>query len=218
VSDSRPATRSPLCDSHREEVASLWTHAAGVVLAFCALGAMLVLSAGDLWKSLASSVFGVSMITMYASSAMYHFFTSVRWKARMQAVDHACIYLLIAGSYTPFCMLALPPAWGFPLLALVWVLAAAGVAVKVFIRIRRDHWISTALYLAMGWLVLAVVVPLVRALPPAGMAWLVAGGLAYTGGVGFFLWNRLPFNHAIWHLFVLTGTACHAVAVIFHVL
>jgi len=210
--------RSHLCDTHREEVASLWTHAAGVVLSFIALGVMVAVAGADARKLVSAVVFGASLVMLYSASTLYHFFTGARWKSRLQAVDHACIYLLIAGSYTPVCLVILRGTWGNTLLALVWAMAAAGVAVKVFLRVRRDHWISTALYLAMGWLVVIAIVPLVRVMPPAGMAWLAAGGLAYTGGIVFFLWNRLPFNHAIWHLFVLAGSACHVAATVFHIL
>jgi len=204
--------RSQLCDSHREEVASLWTHGLGVVLAFIALGVMIVLAGSDPRKLISATVFGCSLVLLYSASTLYHFFTSLRWKSRMQALDHACIYLLIAGSYTPVCLLVLHGAWGNTLLVLVWAMAAVGVAVKLLLKSRRDHWISTALYLAMGWLVLIAIVPLFRAMPPGGMAWLVAGGLAYSSGIVFFAWKRLPFNHAIWHLFVLAGSACHVLA------
>lgn len=210
--------RSHLCDTHREEVANLWTHAAGVVLSFVALGVMLAMAGSDPRKLVSALVFGASLIVLYSASTLYHFSTNSRWKSRFQALDHACIYLLIAGSYTPVCLVILRGAWGNTLLALVWAMAAAGVAVKLFLHIRRDHWISTALYLAMGWLVLLVIVPLMRVMPPGGMAWLVAGGVAYTGGVVFFAWKRLPFNHAIWHLFVMAGSACHVLAVVLHVL
>jgi hemolysin III len=213
-----PRERSHLCDTHREEVASIWTHGIAVVLSFVALGAMIILADDDPRKLVAAIVFGTSLVLLYSASTLYHFTTDVRWKSRFQVLDHACIYLLIAGSYTPVCLLTLRGTLGTTLLILVWAMAAAGVTVKVFLRIRRDHWISTALYLAMGWLVLIVIVPLARVIAPAGMAWLVAGGVAYTSGVGFFLWRRLPYNHSIWHLFVMAGSACHVLATVFHVL
>ncbi len=209
--------RSHLCDTHREEVASLWTHAAGVVLSFVALGVMLYLAGGDPRKTVSAAVFGVSLVMLYSASTLYHFLTGLRWKSRMQALDHACIYLLIAGTYTPVCLVALRGAWGHTLLALVWAMAAAGVVVKLAMKTRRTHWVSTALYLVMGWLVVVAIVPLARVMPAGGMAWLVAGGLAYTGGIAFFAWRSLPFNHAVWHLFVLAGSTCHVLAVILHV-
>lgn len=205
--------RSPLCDSHREEVASLLTHAAGVIFSIISLVMMLVLSAGEPLKIVSAVVFGGSLILLYTSSTLYHFFTSPRWKSHFQALDHACIYLLIAGSYTPVTLITLRGASGWWLFGVVWALAILGVLIKTVWKGKRDHWISTALYLAMGWLVLFAIGPLVRNLPLAGIGWLVAGGLAYSFGIVFFAWRRLPFNHAIWHLFVLSGSACHVLAV-----
>jgi hemolysin III len=205
--------RSHLCDSHREEVASLLTHAAGVLLGIVALIVMLVLADGSPLKRVCAAVFGAALVLLYASSALYHFVTAPRWKARFQTLDHVCIYLLIAGSYTPFTLITLRGPWGWSLFAAVWSMALAGVLLKAFGRGRKDHWLSTALYLMMGWLVLAAIGPLLRSLSVAGVAWLAAGGLAYTGGVVFFAWRQLPFNHAIWHLFVLAGSICHVLAV-----
>jgi hemolysin III len=205
--------RSHLCDSHREEVASLLTHAAGVLIGSVALVVMLVLADGSPVKLVSAVVFGVSLVLLYASSTLYHFFTEPRWKARFQTLDHVCIYLLIAGSYTPFTLITLKGPWGWSLFAAVWSMALAGVLLKTLGKGRKDHWLSTALYLLMGWLVLFAIGPLARTLPFAGMAWLVAGGLAYTLGVVFFAWRSLPFNHAIWHLFVLAGSVCHVLAV-----
>jgi len=209
--------RSTLCDSHREEVASLVTHAVGVLLSIIALIFMLIDSGGDAVRLIAAMVFGLSLILLYLSSTLYHFFTSAKWKAWFQTLDHICIYLLIAGSYTPVALITLRGTWGWSILAIVWSLAFAGVLVKLFVKGKKDHWISTTLYLAMGWLVLGALGPLVRAISPAGMGWLVAGGLSYTLGIVFFVWRKLPFNHAIWHLFVLGGSICHVMAMIFHV-
>ena len=209
--------RSHLCDSHREEVASLLTHAAGVVFGVAALVVMLVLADGSAVKLVSAAVFGLSLVLLYSSSALYHFFTAPRWKARFQTLDHVCIYLLIAGSYTPFTLITLKGPWGWTLFSAVWAIALAGVLLKTLGKGRKDHWLSTALYLLMGWLVLFAIGPLVRNLPVGGMVWLTAGGLAYTIGVIFFAWRRLPFNHAIWHLFVLAGSVCHVLAVCLHV-
>ncbi|MDP3849491.1 MAG: hemolysin III family protein [Luteolibacter sp.] len=201
-----------MCDSHREEVASLVTHAAGVLFGVMALGTMLVLSVGDVLKFVSAAVFGLSLVLLYTSSTLYHFFTSPRWKVRFQALDHACIYLLIAGSYTPFTLITLRGPWGWSLFTAVWTMAAGGVFIKLVGKGKKDHWISTGLYLVMGWLILFAIAPLIRSMPAAGVGWLVAGGLAYSLGVVFFAWRRLPYNHAIWHLFVLAGSICHVVA------
>ena len=209
--------RSDLCDSHREEVASLVTHGIGVVFSVIALVVMLVLAAGDPLKVVSAAVFGSSLVLLYASSTLYHFFTSPRWKARFQVLDHICIYLLIAGSYTPFTLITLKGAWGWSILGAVWAMAIGGVFLKTFWKGRKDHWLSTALYLLMGWLIVLAFGPLMREMPMAGIAWLAAGGLAYSFGVVFFAWNRLPFNHAIWHLFVLGGSVCHVLAACLHV-
>ncbi len=210
--------RSPLCDSHREEVASLVTHAAGVLFSVAALVTMLGLAGGEPLKIVSAVVFGVSLVLLYTSSTLYHFFTSARWKAHFQGLDHACIYLLIAGSYTPITLITLRGATGWWLFGTVWALAIVGVLIKTLRQGKKDHWISTTLYLAMGWLILVAFGPLVRGLPMAGVWWLVAGGFTYSFGIVFYAWKRLPFNHAIWHLFVLGGSACHVLAVVRYVL
>ncbi|MBC8128422.1 MAG: hemolysin III family protein [Gloeobacteraceae cyanobacterium ES-bin-144] len=209
--------RSHLCDSHREEVANLVTHAAGVVFSVAALVVMLILASHDALKLVSAAAFGVSLVMLYSSSTLYHFFTSPRWKARFQALDHACIYLLIAGSYTPITLITLRGAWGWSIFGAVWAMAIGGVLMKTLWQGKKDHWISTALYLLMGWLIVLAFGPLLRQMPIAGIYWLVAGGLAYSLGVIFFVWHRLPFNHAIWHLFVLGGSVCHVIAVCFYV-
>lgn len=210
--------RSHLCDSHREEVASLVTHAAGVVFSVVALVIMLGLAIGEALKMVSAAVFGLSLVLLYSSSTLYHFFTSPRWKAHFQVLDHVCIYLLIAGSYTPFTLITLWGPWGWSLFGAVWAMAIGGVLMKTLWKGRMDHWLSTALYLLMGWLIVLAMGPLLRELPMAGVAWLAAGGLSYTLGVVFFAWKRLPFNHAIWHLFVLGGSVCHVLAACWFVL
>ena len=204
--------RSPLCDSHREEVASLLTHAIGVVFSIVALAVMVVLSAGDVLKTVSAVIFGTTLVVLYTSSTLYHFFTHPQWKSRLQVFDHACIYLLIAGSYTPITLITLKGAWGWSLFGTVWAMALGGVLMKTLWKGKKDHWISTFLYLLMGWLIVLAIGPLLRGMPAAGIGWLVAGGLAYSLGVVFFAWNRLPFNHAIWHLFVMGGSGCHVLA------
>ena len=188
------------------------THAAGLLLSVVALVVMLWLSADSLLKLACAAVFGVSLVLLYGTSTMYHFVTRPRTKATLQALDHACIYLLIAGSYTPFMLIALRGPLGYALFAIVWLMAVAGILIKTLGRTRKDHWISTALYLVMGWLALVAVGPLLREIHPSGVLWLIAGGVCYSAGVVFFVWNRLPFNHAIWHLFVLAGSACHVLS------
>lgn len=189
------------------------THALGVVVGIAALMVMLALSGTDACKLLSAAVFGTSLVLMYSSSALYHYFTSPGWKKRFQALDHACIYLLIAGSYTPITLITLRGAWGWSLFGAIWAMAVCGVLMKTLWRGKKDHWISTVLYLFMGWLIVLAFGPLSRLMPTMGLRWLVAGGIAYSLGVVFYLWNRLPFNHAIWHLFVLGGSICHVLAI-----
>ena len=199
-------------------MASLLTHAAGTLLSIAALVIMIVLAGGEPLKIVAAVVFGVSLILLYLSSTLYHCFTSPRWKAHFQVLDHACIYLLIAGSYTPITLVTLHGASGWWLFSIVWSLAIVGVLVKTLRKGKKSHWISTALYLAMGWLILFALKPLIREMPSPGVWLLVAGGFTYSFGIVFYAWNRLPFNHAIWHLFVLGGSACHVLAVMLYVL
>lgn len=210
--------RSPLCQSHREEVASVVTHALGVVLSVIALIGMALNARDSALEMVSALVFGGSLVLLYFSSTLYHAVTSVRKKSLMQAFDHACIYLLIAGSYTPVMLISLRGAWGWTLLCIVWSMAIAGVIIKTVLPGKKDHWLSTVLYIVMGWLAVIAIGPLLRALPAAGVAWLVAGGLSYTLGVIFFVWRKLPYHHAIWHLFVLGGSACHVAAVWLYVI
>ncbi|MDB6076329.1 MAG: hlyIII, partial [Akkermansiaceae bacterium] len=165
-------------------------------------------------------VFGTTLVMLYLSSTLYHASTSLKAKSILQSFDHACIYLLIAGSYTPLTLVALRERWGWSwsLFGTIWFLALAGVLLKTFMRGRKDNWWSTLLYVIMGWLVVVALGPMTRILPPAGIAWMVAGGLCYTFGVIFFSWRSLRFNHSIWHLFVLSGSACHVIATMLYIL
>jgi hemolysin III len=210
--------RSPLCDTPREEIASAATHGAGLLFSVTALVGMVGATSGEALRLTSAAVFGGSLVLLYLSSTLYHVVTAPRRKAFFQMLDHACIYLLIAGSYTPLTLVALKGPWGWALFGMVWFLALAGILVKTLVARRRDHWISTALYIGMGWLAVIAFGPMIRALPLAGVLWLVAGGVSYTAGVAFFVWNRLPYNHAIWHLFVLAGSVCHVVASYFYIL
>lgn len=210
--------RSELCESKPEELASTVTHGLGVFLGVAALVIMVVVSGSDPWKITGGAIFGSTLVLLYLSSTLYHMMSSPGRKSFFQIIDHAAIYLLIAGSYTPITLVTLRGAWGWSLFGVVWFMAIAGVMVKVFMKNNREHWLSTALYLLMGWMAVVALGPLVRALPTAGLALLVAGGLCYSFGVIFFAWNKLRFNHALWHLFVLAGSTLHALMVILYVL
>lgn len=194
------------------------THAVGTALAIVALVTMVLVAEGEAFKTISASVFGGTLVLLYLSSTIYHAVSCPRRKPWLQALDHACIYLLIAGSYTPLTLVALRGPWGWSLFGVVWFLALAGVLLKTLGRGKRTSWWSTGLYIFMGWLAVFALGPMIRALPMAAIAWLVAGGLCYTGGVVFFAWEKLRFNHAIWHLFVLAGSACHVAATALYIL
>jgi len=213
-----PMMRSHLCETHAEEAASAITHGLGLVLSIVALVIMINVSADDPWRFAAGAIFGSTLVLLYLSSTLYHSFSGSRTKSVLQIIDHSAIYLLIAGSYTPISLVTLRGPWGWSLLGVVWSMAIAGVIIKSVMKNNREHWISTALYLLMGWLVVVAMVPLIRSMSPGGLVLLVAGGLCYTGGVAFFVWQKLKYNHAIWHLFVIAGSVCHVLAAIFYIL
>ena len=201
-----------------EELASSITHALGGLLAVAALTLLVVFAAesGDARRVASVAVYGATLVFMYVASTAYHLVRPPRAKRVMRILDHSSIYLLIAGTYTPVTLVTLRGGWGWSLFGVVWALAVAGVIVKAFC-VDRFELLSTLLYVAMGWIVLVAAKPLLATLPPAGVAWLVGGGLAYTAGVAFFVWDLLPFNHAIWHLFVLAGSVCHFFCVLLYV-
>ena len=193
------------------------THLSGALLALAGAVALIVVGAlkADPWKIVSFSIYGTTLVFLYLSSTLYH---SVRGRAKnvLRKMDHAAIYLLIAGTYTPFTLGALGGPWGWTLFAIVWSLAVVGVALKAFDRMSHPAW-STGLYLAMGWSVLIALGPLVERVATGGLVLLAAGGLAYTGGVVFFaLDSRLRYGHFVWHLFVVAGTICHYFAVLYY--
>jgi hemolysin III len=199
----------------REELANAVTHGLGTVASVVGAAVLIVLAAlsGDAWLIVGVSVFATSLIALYTASTLYHAARSPTLKARLKVLDHAAIYLLIAGTYTPFMLGALRGGWGWSMLGIVWGLAVAGIALKLVFT-GRFKLLSTSAYVAMGWLVLVAIVPLARALDTATLVWLVAGGVAYTAGTPFYHSRRIPYAHSVWHLFVMAGSVCHAVAVV----
>ncbi|HEX6016935.1 MAG TPA: hemolysin III family protein [Burkholderiaceae bacterium] len=199
-----------------EEIANAISHGIGFLLAVASLPILAVVSVqhGGTADVVGASVFAATMIVLYLVSALYHALprgAAKRWFGR---IDHAAIYVFIAGSYTPFVLGVLRGGWGWSLFGVVWALAAFGVAAKLLNRLRHPL-ASTALYVAMGWVALVALVPLVQRLPAAGLAWLVGGGLAYTAGAVVFLFDsRVRYAHLAWHLLVMTGSACHFFAVL----
>ena len=202
-----------------EELANSITHGIGLALSVIGLIVLIVLSAlrGNGWHIAGCTTFGVTLVLLYTASTMYHTFQTRRLKRILKILDHAAIYLLIAGTYTPFTLVNMRGFWGWTLFSLVWSLSAFGVLWKLF-HVERFQIVSTLVYIAMGWLVLIAVKPLFAAVPLWGIAWLAAGGMFYTVGVLFFGMKRLRYNHAIWHLFVMAGSVCHYFAVVLYVL
>ena len=198
----------------REELVNALTHGTGVVAAVAGAAVLLVLAAqtADPWRIVGTAVFGLTLILLYTASTVYHSVRGPALKARLQVLDHAAIYLLIAGTYTPFTLVALRGGWGWSLFGVIWGLAVAGVIFKLFFTGRFNR-LSTLVYIAMGWLVLIAIVPMLQALPVAALVWLAVGGVAYTAGTLFYHNQRIPYAHAVWHLFVLAGSVCHAIAV-----
>ena len=203
----------------REELANVLTHVVG---AFAALVGGIVLvglaaTGGDGWQLAAAIVFTASLLLLYLASSFYHRCLDPVAKARLKVLDHCAIYLLIAGTYTPFTLVGLRGELGRNLFIAIWSLAVFGIAFKLFFT-GRFKLVSTLVYVAMGWLVLVAIRPVMAALDTWTFGWLLAGGLAYTAGTLFYHRPRLPYSHAIWHLFVVAGSACHYIAVMAQVL
>jgi hemolysin III len=209
-----PATSPRRC----EEAANSLTHGVGLVLAIGGL-AVLAISAGRHGTGRAfvgCVVFGATLVALYSASTLYHAVPHPRAKGVLRALDHSAIFLLIAGTYTPFTLVTLRGPWGWSLFAVVWGLAVSGIALRLALG-RRPTALFVGLYLGMGWCVVVAAKPLLAAVPPGGIALLAAGGLAYSSGVVFYLWRRLPYHHAIWHAFVLAGSTFHYLAVLRYV-
>jgi hemolysin III len=202
-----------------EEIANSITHGIGVGLSIAALSVLVTFAGlfGDAWRVVSFSIYGTTLILLYLASTIYHSFQSPRRKRILQVLDHSAIFLLIAGTYTPFTLVNLRGGWGWALFGLIWGLALCGILLEVLFM-NRFKFLSVAVYVGMGWLVIIAVRPLLSAVPVGGLIWLGVGGLTYTLGVIFYLWERLPFNHAVWHLFVLGGSACHFFCILFYVL
>jgi hemolysin III len=190
------------------------SHLIGASLALAGIVLLLVqaVNKGDPWKTFSFAVYGVTLVALYTSSTLYH---SIRGKAKpfFQKLDHSAIYLLIAGTYTPFTLVSLRGAWGWTTFAIIWALAIIGIAQEALLK-KRNHILSVSLYIGMGWFALLIIKPLARAIPAPGLTWLVVGGIFYTVGVLFYaLDKKLKFGHEIFHVFVLGGSVCHYVTI-----
>ncbi|MFO7607943.1 MAG: hemolysin III family protein [Candidatus Krumholzibacteriia bacterium] len=202
-----------------EEIAHAVTHGLGVLGSVVLLVVMVVLAAdrGGTRLVVGVGIFGASMVILYTASTLYHALTPRRAKQVFGLLDHGAIYLLIAGTYTPFLLEVLGGDRGWALLGVVWGLALLGIVYEVVLR-RPWKWVSLASYIGLGWLMVIAIRPLVAALPPGGLLLLGLGGLAYTGGAVFYAWRAFPYHHAVWHLCVLAGTGCHAACVLRYVI
>ena len=201
----------------REEIANSISHGLALLLAVAALPVLILSAAkaGSTRFTFGVSVFAATIIFLYLASTLYHSLTHERAKQFFRHVDHCAIFLLIAGSYTPFTLGVLRGPWGWTLLAIVWLLAVAGIAMKL-IAGHRHWWLSMVLYLVMGWLAIVAIKPILTLVPLPGILLILAGGIAYSGGLAFFAAHRLRYNHFIWHLFVMAGTVCHYLAVLWY--
>ena len=204
--------------SASEELANALTHGIAAAAALGAGAVLITLSAlwGDVWQLSGAIVYVATLFVMYLASTVYHSIPQPKLKARFKVLDHCAIYLLIAGTYTPFLLVGLRGPWGWSLLTVIWSLAAAGIAFKLFFT-GRFKLISTLIYIAMGWLIVVAVKPMMNSLSPFTLQWLLAGGLFYTLGTVFYMAKKIPYSHSIWHGFVIAGSACHFVAVMSHV-
>lgn len=202
-----------------EELANAVTHGAGFVLSVTGFVILLVLAAlrGSAWHIVSCAIYGATLVCLYAASTLYHGIPSPRLKRALRIFDHSAIYLLIAGTYTPFLLVNMRGGWGWSLFGVVWGLALAGILLK-FWFVDRFQILSTTVYLLMGWLAVIAARPLLMMVPRAGLVWLLAGGLLYTSGVVFYAWKRIPYNHVIWHVFVLAGSTCHYFAVLYSII
>ncbi len=199
-----------------EELANAITHGTGLLLSIAAL-VMLVVYAnlhGDIWYLIGFTIFGITLINLYLASTIYHSFPEGKWKKTLRVVDHASIFLLIAGTYTPVTLTAMRGPWGWSVFGIVWGIALLGILLKIFFM-NKLKYLSLILYIAMGWLIVIAVRPLIESVESISLIYLLAGGLFYTLGTIFYAWKSLPYGHAIWHLFVMGGSICHFFAVFY---
>ncbi len=210
-----PQLERPL--SLGEEIANSLTHGLGLVASLVGLPVLVIAAAGrgDALQVIGASIFAASLVALYAASTTYHAWPPSRAKQILRVVDHVAIYLLIAGTYTPFTLGVLRGTWGWTLFGVVWSLAALGIVFKTVLGFRYPR-ASTLFYVAMGWLAVVAIRPMADQVPAMGLAWIAAGGLLYTAGVAFYAWERLRYGHAVWHLFVLGGSTCHFFAVLWY--
>jgi len=203
----------------REEVANSATHGLGLLASIAGAVVLIVLGAqrGEAWHVVSAAIYGATLVTLYSASTLYHAFKGTRAGGALRVLDHCAIYLLIAGTYTPITLVSLRGGWGWTLFGLVWGLATAGIFFKI-LATGRFAILSTAAYVLMGWLCIVAVKPMVMLLSPGALVLLALGGVLYTAGTVFYHSKRVPYSHAVWHLFVVAGSACHYLAIALYVL
>ncbi len=203
----------------KEEKLNIISHGLGLLLSLVALPLLVVFSSikGDVWHIVSFSIYGSSMVVLYLASTLFHSSKKQNIRKRLNVFDHASIYLLIAGTYTPFLLVTLRGPWGWTLFGIIWGMAVTGIILKLFFA-GRYNVVSAIAYVIMGWVIIIALKPLISNLEAAGLWWLLAGGISYSVGVIFYLSNKMRYNHAIFHLFVLAGSICHFISVFWYVL
>ncbi len=196
--------------TRKEEIINAISHGTGVLLSIAGLVLLLVYASmqGDIWKIISFSIYGASLIILYLISTLYHLLKTDKLKKLFQILDHSSIYLLIAGTYTPILLINLKGVLGWTYFGIVWGLAIIGILLKSHF-INKSELLTVIIYILMGWIIIFALKPLITSISFSGFLWLLAGGISYTAGVVFFLWESLPFQHFIWHLFVMGGSICH---------
>jgi len=200
-----------------QEIANSITHGIGAMLSVAGLVILLIMAGtkGDIWRIISFSIYGMTLILLYLASAIYHGISNIRIKTIFQILDHSAIYLLIAGSYTPLTLISLRGPWGWTLFGLVWGIASIGILMKAFF-FNKTQVISIILYIIMGWLIVIAIKPLIETIPRGMLLWIIAGGISYSVGIIFYLVQKIPYHHTIWHLFVLGGSITHFLAILFY--
>ncbi|MBV4418235.1 hemolysin III family protein [Clostridium tyrobutyricum] len=203
--------------TRKEEIANVITHAVGTILSVAALVLLIAFAhhKGDKWYVISYTIYGISLLILYLESTLYHSMINIKIKKLFRIFDHASIYLLIAGTYTPFTLTVLRPTIGWYIFGIIWALAIIGIIMKVFWT-GKFNVLSTVIYIVMGWLIVFAMKRLLMLLPTAGIVLLFAGGIIYTGGAMLYLSDRIPYNHAIWHLFVMGGSVCHFLCILLY--
>ena len=199
----------------KEEIANLVTHGLGAIASAIGLGYLLYFSfnKGGIWEQVSFGLFGITMLIVFLASTIYHTIRTPKWKRIFQTIDQSAIFLLIAGSYAPFCLVSIRGVWGWSILSVVWALAITGICLKFYFK-NRVVKPFLLLYVLMGWLCLIAIQEMMEKIPELSLLFIVVGGGFYMLGILFYLWEKLPYNHAIWHLFVIGGCASHYIAVI----